>query len=196
MRTFLSAIALTVIIAFPAFSADESPQRLAIPTPPGATVVMEATVEADQIQAQVENLISGTLGSPGDKTSPAANVDMAKLRDALSTLKCVQYVEMKTSAPSSIADTIALFEKQIGGRRIIYDSGSVPGTGIILIATQDGGYFGAMIEPAGGKGKSKTGTTRAARLFGFPDVGKAIQAFVPVLMQQSEAKGQAVPGKK
>jgi len=180
MRVLLVALALCVGAAFPALGADEAEQSLAIPIPQGATVGTEVNIGRAEIVTQIEAF----TGQMPAEAPAGFRLDRAKIEEILGTLQRVQYAEMKITGKYSPPDLLALFETQVGGRRIAYDISQGPGWGLIVLATpQDGGYFGAVITGENYKeAKANTGTIQAVRLFGFPNVAKAAELAVPAIM--------------
>jgi len=178
MRPMLVALIMLPWAILPALGDEEAGPPLAIPKPPGATITMEVNAGREQILAHLQSIVAEF-----NQPNASMKIDPEKLREALGTLERVQYAEMKISGRYTAKDLIGLFEKEVGGRRVIYDVSGPTGTGLVVLACpQDGGYFGAVIESDNYKeGKANTGSIRAGRLFGFPDVGKAVSLAGPLL---------------
>lgn len=175
MRKFIISMALLMCAILPAFCQDNgAEQSAAIPTPPGASVTTEMSLSKDQIIAQMDLLI----GMIPNKEA-AEKIDADKLKEALSTLKFVDYVDMNVPSGFSNEGIISFFEDQVSGRRIIYSVDDKTKTGLIMIATLDGGYFVAVAKP--NDPKAKTGKIQAARLFGFPSIRLAVEAVFPLI---------------
>jgi hypothetical protein len=180
MRILLAALALFVGAALPALGAAQAEQPLAIPIPQGATVVTEVNIGRAELVTQIEAF----TGQMPAEALAGFRLDRAKIEEILGTLQRVQYAEMKITGKYSPPDLLALFEKEVGGRRIAYDISRGPGWGLVVLAMpQNGGYFGAVITSDNYKqGKANTGRIQAVRLFGFPDVAKAAELAIPAIM--------------
>lgn len=152
-----------------------------IPTPPGAKVTTEMNVERDQIIAQL-----GMMMSMQRTNIPKLSED--ELGVALGSLESTQFAEMKVSGKYSATDMLSLFEREVAGRRVIWNTNGKPGSGFLLVATPEGGYFGAQISPTISKqGRLTAGTIRAVRTTGFIDVANAIKLALPLLSEMGIA---------
>jgi hypothetical protein len=174
-----TVVGLILLLLVPALSEDQPAQPLGIPTPPGATVTMELNMGRDQMVGQLAMLTAGIESS----SSGAIKISPAELQEALGGLESAQYMEMQLPAKYRASDILSLFQKEVGGRRVLYDvskSDSVR----LLLATDGGGYFGALIDAAKDKkGKITSGRIRAARLYGFLDARKSARIAMPILLQ-------------
>jgi hypothetical protein len=146
-----------------------------IPTPPGATVTTEVNVDREQIVTQINSILSMQGGK-------MPQLSEAQLELALGTLQRAQYSQMELSAKYSAVDLLALFEKHVDGRRIVWSTEGKPGSGYVLLATDDGGYFGAALSPTISKDGHLTGCKiNAFRTVGFVDITGVIKLAVPML---------------
>ncbi|MBI2842072.1 MAG: hypothetical protein HYX78_01585 [Armatimonadetes bacterium] len=171
MRHLIAAFVMVIGAAFPVLGDVQAQQPLAIPTPPGATVVTELNVSKEQLLAQMDFISSFATGD-----SWASILDAEKLKDALGTLERVQFAEMKLGANYSTRDVLDFFGKQVSGRRIFYNIDGNPGGGMILLATGNNqGYLGVIVRSEKkADDKPAQGKITAVRLFGFPDISKII----------------------
>jgi hypothetical protein len=148
-----------------------------IPTPPGAKITTEMSLDREQLEGQLPLMLSLQSGKD-------IEISPEELSQALGSLENIEFAEMKFSAKYSAADTLALFEKSVGGRRVIWNMDGKPGSGMVLIATADGGYFGARIKPTISKqGRLVAGTIKAIRTRGFLDPANAVKLAVPLMEQ-------------
>jgi hypothetical protein len=184
MRSILAIAVLAIAVIVPAYGADEASDQLAIPVPPGSEISMQMNMTRDDILMQMDTWMQFIPKQPNGK-----QISKAKITEALNPLKAVQYAEMTSTTGTSVDKLVGFFEQQVPGRRIVYDIGSSPGTGILVKLTLDGGYFAAMVDLTGDK--PGTGTVRAARFFGFPDVGKLVEIAMPVIMTNVNGKSTA-----
>lgn len=176
MKRILAVMLLLIGTVLACNAQDAGAAQPGIPVPTGAKVVTEMNVDREQIATQLNSLLSIGVG---DKVPP---VDEGALRQALGGLERVMYSEMKLDGAYSAGDVLALFEKQLNGRRVLWSTYGPVGSGVVLIATDDGGYFGARLAPDATKdGKVTGGKITAFRTYGFIDVASAVKLAVPVL---------------
>jgi hypothetical protein len=184
MRSILAIAALIIAVIVPAYAVDEASDQLAIPIPPGSQISMQMSMTREDILMQMDTWMQFI-----PKQANGTQISKAEIVEALSPLKAVQYAEMTSTTGTTVDKLVGFFEQQVPGRRIIYDIGSMPGTGILVTLTQDGGYFAAMVDLTGDK--PGTGTIKAARLFGFPDVGKLVEIAMPIVINTMNSKAAA-----
>jgi hypothetical protein len=170
-KPLLAVLVLILLVALPALSqdnTDESQPELSIPKPAGAVVTTELSMTREQILQQIDS--AGTSLPPG-----IPKIDWDELKAAVVPLDHVEYMEMEIKGKATPAEILAFFEKQVHGKRVIYNV-DPKGTEcqLLIFIPQDGGYFFASYEAqkdASGKPKAG-GKIQAARLFGFFDTTK------------------------
>jgi|GEM_PF-3784721 len=182
-RSFYILMILLVFTAAAFAQSQENQQTTqpsSIPVPEGAQVTTEMAMNHDQLMSQLDLMTAFAPPSVGQ-------LDINALRLAFDPIKYVQYAQMNYKSGDTPDKLIAFFESKIGGRRIIYDIGSLPGAGLIMIATQDGGYFAAMINtPAPGSSKDDTeGSIQAFRIFGSPNIEQLVKAAMPIILKSN-----------
>lgn len=170
MKTLVVAVMLLLIAAFSAPAQDQAESPFGIPTPPGATLVTEMNISREQLLTQIDVLVFALMSS----SDATPTIDTELLKESLGTLDRLQFAEMTMKGNYSASNLLGTLEKQVGGRRVIYDVSGNPGKGILLLATADG-YLAAKIDPE--ESKTKTGKIRAIRLFGCLDFVGLITTF-------------------
>lgn len=173
-KTLLTALIFIVLLSIAAV-AQETGEALTIPVPKDATIDMELALTRDQILQQFDS-ITGAMTMSGQ----LPDLDFTKIKDALGTLAEVQYAQMQTTVKTDINKTIAFYEEQVKGKRVLYNINPKNGTGLLVLSKpEDGGYFFVNMQPAKDeKGKVIPGARiRAARVVGFPDAAK-LAAFI------------------
>jgi len=181
MKRFLIILGLVALLSFPVVAEDtaeeQQPQLSAIPIPAGAAVTTEMNVSREQL-AIVLPALAAESGS-------GIELDMEQLDAALGTLSSIQYAEMEMGQDYSVIDTIAMFEKQVGGKRVLFDISKAPEQGFLLLSMpDDGGFFFAQIKAERDKENNITGAEiKAGRLFGRPDAAQTVKFIVPTLLK-------------
>jgi hypothetical protein len=114
---------------------------------------------------------------------PDLEIDSSKLEEALGTLERVQFSEMKITGKKATADMLALFEKKVSGKRIVYDRSNDSGVGTLLLALpENSGYFAVTIIPEKNKKSVTTGVQiKAIKIAGCPDITKTIELLASIL---------------
>lgn len=186
-RLFYIFTILLVIMSAVALAQTQANQQSSIPVPEGAQVTTEAAMDHDQLMSQLD-IMTAFAPPPMDQLNTNA------LRLAFDPIKYIQYAQMTYKSSDTPNKLIAFFESKIEGRRIIYDTGSLSGTGLIMIATQDGGYFAAVIKPptADSSEGDPEGSIQAFRIFGSPNIGQLVKAAMPIVLNTK----MTLPGSK
>lgn len=187
--------ALLIVAAIPVMGQDqdeESESPLEIPIPPGAAITAEMNVARDQMVDILPMFLS--------QSYPDLEIDPEKLDKALGTIERVQFAEMKIEGKYTLTNTFALFEKEVGGNRVIYDcSKNGPGSGMLLLSLpQNSGYFAVTIKAEKDKSDKITGAKiKAIKLSGCPDIVKVVELIAPALPQVlGKSLGELLPVKR
>jgi hypothetical protein len=175
------AFAVLVLLAAglaPVVSADQTQPSPAIPTPPGAKVTTELNMDREQILTQIQGFASAFALDGSGK------IEQSDLEEALGSLERVQYAEMQVTGKYTSSDLVAFYEKEVGGRRVVYDISGGPSRGTLLLKSPNGdGYLFVSINIAKySAAKPSEARIRAGRIFGFPDVAKATKLLMPLVL--------------
>jgi hypothetical protein len=191
-KPLLVVLALILIVALPALgqdNTDEPQSELSIPKPAGAVVTMELSMTREQILQQLDAMTTSVpVGTP--------EMNWDELKAAVVPLDHVEYMEMDIKNKTTPTELLAFFEKQVGGKRVIYN---VDPKGIdsqlLLAMPQGGGYLFVGYEAqkdASGKPKAG-GKLHAGRVFGSIDAtklavfaGHAVAKFGDLILQSSK----------
>ncbi len=173
----LFAVLAILVFAAPVFAQETESAVLSIPIPSGGKVTTEMSLGREQIEAQLGMMLSLQTGKQID-------LDPTQLHAALGNLETVDFAEIKLSTKYAAADMLSYFEKQVPGRRVLWNTQGKPGSGMVLIATSGGGYFGAQIKPTISKqGRLVAGTIKAVCTKGFFDPANAVRIVFPIMEQ-------------
>ncbi len=171
MKRILTAIlALLVILTIPALGQSDEESKSLIPVPKGANITLEMSATREQLLLQIDFLVSQMVATSSDEINVAA-----RIKDALGTLKELQLSIMETRADSSLADMLAFFEKEVGGKRLLYNIEPVLGGAFLALSKpEDGGLFIAKIDPIGDERDKRIPEYKiqAVRFVGSPDLVK------------------------